>query len=448
MANSKYNEKNEKIDKEKLSPYLRHAQKNREEESSFVRVLSLITIVFVGILLSIFILADNKKFLTDRFGPDSFITTLFNKLARGNGDKERDGFSLPFGLRRQNILFLGVDANNGGNDPFEGTRSDTIIILNIDPRTKSVNAVAVPRDSKVFLPGDRGVNKINAAHALGGIKLTKATIEDTLGIRIDKYIIVHDEAVRQIVDAIGGVDLYVEKNMRYNDYAGNLHVNLTKGDHHLDGTGAVGYLRFRHDATGDIGRTQRQQWFLRAVVEQLKKPDFITKLPEIVSVAKKYVKTDMSLSEMAQYAAIIKGLDMDKVEIATLPGGPNASGAVSYWILDLPKTQETINRLIYREKSAMEDNAPLVAGVMYSSDNELKAKALIASLKAQGVDVKCTGSASKTHSQFVAHTDRATNTYYNYLKKNIEDFPQIQFVFDPMNYYCRDTDFTIVLAGK
>lgn len=364
-----------------------------------------------------------------------------------NNNKEHADFALPFGLRRQNILFLGVDASGNPNDLWTGTRTDTIILVNIDPRTKSVNALSIPRDSKVYLPGDNGVNKINAAHAIGGIEMTKRTIEDTLGVHIDRYIMVHDDAVKEIVNAMDGLDVYVEKPMHYNDNAGHLHINFNKGDHHLDGQQAVEYLRFRHDALGDIGRTQRQQWLLRSLLTKMKQPSTITKIPDIISVAKKYVKTDMSFYEMSQYAALTKHIDMDKIEVAMLPGAPNQKGYISYWILDPEKTQEVVNRVIYRDnKGAFDEATPVTASVL-ASDNA-KGAQMAENLRSAGIDVKCTGRASRAHSQFVAHSSKITNEYYNHLTKKNEAFGGLQFVYDPVNYQCGETDFTIILSGN
>ena len=387
-----------------------------------------------------------KRQLEEHFGENSFITKLFEKLSVSNDNKEHADFALPFGLRRQNILFLGVDASNNPNDLWTGTRTDTIILVNIDPRTKSVNALSIPRDSKVYLPGDNGVNKINAAHAIGGIEMTKRTIEDTLGVHIDRYIMVHDSAVKEIVDAMDGLDIYVEKPMHYNDYSGNLHINFSKGDHHLDGQQAVEYLRFRHDALGDIGRTQRQQWLLRSLLNKLKQPATITKIPDIISVAKKYVKTDMSFYEMSQYAALAKHIDMDKIEIAMLPGAPNQKGYISYWILDPEKTQEVVNRVIYRDKEQFDEAVPMTAAVLASETS--RGEQMAENLKAAGIDVKCTGRATRAHSQFIAHSSKVTNDYYNWLKKKNEEFGGLQFVYDPVNYYCGETDFTIILSGN
>lgn len=427
--------------------FVKKSKQVKEERTSFAKVLIGMIIVFIGVILSIFVMADNENFLENHFGEDSFITKLFQKLSMSNNNKEHADFTLPFGLRRQNILFLGVDASGNPNDLWSGTRTDTIILVNIDPRTKSVNALSIPRDSKVYLPGDNGVNKINAAHAIGGIDMTKRTIEDTLGVHIDKYIMVHDSAVKEIVDAMDGLDVYVEKPMHYNDYAGNLHINFDKGNHHLSGQKAVEYLRFRHDALGDIGRTQRQQWLLRSLLTKMKQPSTITKIPDIISVAKKYVRTDMSFYEMSQYAALAKHIDMDKIEVAMLPGAPNQRGYISYWILDPEKTQEVVNRVIYRDsKGVFDESTPVTASVL-SSDNT-KGAQISENLHNLGIDVKCTGKVSKAHSQFVAHSSKITNDYYNHLVKKDEALGGLQFVYDPVNYQCGETDFTIILSGN
>ena len=430
-----------------IDNYLKQAADERKEQSSFFKILAVMLIVFAGVIFAIFLFADNKEFLEDEFGQDSFITKLFVKLTSSNHNKEKAEFSLPFGPRKQNILLLGVDSNGEGSDLWEGTRTDTIVLLNIDPRSKSLNAISIPRDSKVYLPKDAGIQKINAAHAIGGINMTIKTIEDTLGVKVDRYIMVHDEAVRKIVEALGGVDIYVEKNMHYNDYAGNLHINLTKGDHHLDADEVIGYLRFRHDAMGDIGRTQRQQWFLRGLLKKVQQPETIAKIPQILSIAKQYVKTDMSLYEMSQYAALAKHFDIDSIEIATLPGAPNKKGYTSYWILDPEKTQEVVNRLIYRER-VKSDKTQFVASVMHSNGNEQEAQTLIDTLESNNITVKCTGTSNATHAQFIAHTKDVTPEYYNWLKKKVPDIKSRQFVYDPVNYYCADTDFTIIVAGQ
>jgi len=203
------------------------AYKGRKS-NSFRKALALMTTVFFMAVFAILLFANNKDFLNGKFSENSFMSGILTKISKGNSSKE-PGFSWPFGLKRKNILLLGVDSNGADSDLWVGTRTDTMILLNIDPRTKTVNALTIPRDSKVYLPKGMGVQKINAAHAIGGVDMTKKTIEDTLGVHVDRYIMFHDDAVREIVKALGGVDIYVEKDMHYNDYAGHLHINIPKG---------------------------------------------------------------------------------------------------------------------------------------------------------------------------------------------------------------------------
>lgn len=432
------------IKQEKTTSFVKRVKDTREDNSSFAKVLIGMIIVFVGIIFGILVLSGDDSFFKEHFGENSFITKTVSKIIKSTGNKERADFSLPFGLRRQNILFLGVDASENPKDPWTGTRTDTIILVNIDPKNKSVNALSIPRDSKVYLPRDNGVNKINSAHAIGGIELIKKTVEETLGVHVDKYIVVHDNAVKEIVDAMGGLDIYVEKPMHYNDYSGKLHINFNKGNQHIDGQQAVEYLRFRHDALGDIGRTHRQQWFLRSLLNKIKQPSIITKIPDIISVAKKYVKTDMSFYEMSQYAALMKHIEMDKIEIATLPGAPNQRGYISYWILDPEKTQEVVNRVIYRDKSHFDETTQFSASVL--AYNDAKVEEVSSHLKEAGIEVKCKGYINRAHSQFIAHSKNVTNDYYNWLSKKDNYLGGLQFVYDPVNYYCGESDFTIILT--
>ena len=419
----------------------------RKSQSSFRKVLTIMVILFFTSIFAILLFADNKDFLNSKLGENTFISKLLAKLSLSNSSKDKPEFVFPFGPRRQNILLLGVDSNGADSDLWVGTRTDTMILLNIDPRTKTVNAISIPRDSKVYLPKGMGVQKINAAHAIGGIEMTIKTVEDTLGVKVDKYIMFHDEGVRAVVKALGGVDIYVEKNMKYNDYAGNLHINFTKGQHHLTEKDVVEYLRFRHDATGDIGRTKRQQWFLRGLLADLQKPETITKIPKLIQVTNKYVKTDMSPYEMTQYAGLAKHFDMDNIEIAMLPGAPNKHGYTSYWILDPDKTQDVVDRLIYRE-SGIGRKESYTASIMSSADKADEAKRLKEALEANGIHVLCSGTSNSIHSQFIAHSKYVTVDYYSDLKKEVPEVKSRQFVYEPGNFMCADTDFTVVVAGE
>ena len=373
---------------------------------------------------------------------------IFNKLPFLKLNKpEEQSFNLPLFKKRQNILILGVDKNPDGNDPFSNTRSDTIILVNIDPKHRSINAISIPRDSKVYIAGDYGIQKINSAHAYGGVELTKKTVENTLGVKVDRYIAVNSEAVIHLVDILGGVPVYVEKDMFYHDYSGKLNVRLPKGNHVLNGQQAEGYLRFRKDGLGDIGRTSRQQWFLRNLLTQLQTPATITKIPEILNLINEYVKTDMSMYEISNFAAMAKDFNLDNVEVATLPGAPSKQGSISYWILDPEQTQEMVDRLIYSKKNKTEDvNYQLTAGIFYTSLNAPKAEKIKTELENKGYTVNMMRMKHVPHAQFISHQNIVTNDIANKIKNEIPDIKDYQFVYDPLKIYCVNSDFTLIIS--
>lgn len=440
--------KNNKHSQDKYSVFLKHIEQDKDETSNFAKTLLILILIVCALIIGFLLSLNDEKTIEQLFGKDTFISEKLIDFMHTKSFKRKMDFSFPFMPRRQNILLLGVDSNGSKTDPWTGTRSDTIVLLNIDPKTRSVNAVSIPRDSKVYLADGYGVQKINAAHALGGVRLTKQTVEETLGVRVDRYIVVSDDAVRKLVNALGGVPIYVEKRMNYDDYSGNLHVHLDKGLNVLDGRQAVGYLRFRHDGLGDIGRTQRQQWFLRGLLEKIQTPQAIAKIPEMLNIASTYVKTDLSLYEMSQYAALAKSFDISKIQVATLPGAPNKKGSVSYWILDPEKTQEVINRLIYRDEPSVSENKTFVAGIMYSPEKAHEAMKLKAELQDLGFEVNCVGRGHLPHSQFVANSSTVSSDFYNWLKKKVPEIKQTQFVYDANKYYCVNSDFVVIMSGQ
>ena len=218
--------KNKRND-ERYSVFLKHIEEDKEETSKFAKTLLTLVLIVVALVIVFLFFLNDEKTIEQLFGKDTFASKKLIEFVESKSHRRRAEFSLPFLPRRQNILLLGVDSNGSHTDPWLGTRSDTIVLLNIDPKTRSINAISIPRDSKVYLSDGNGVQKINAAHALGGIKLTKRTVEEALGVKVDRYLMVSDEAVRKLVDALGGVPIYVEKPMHYNDYSGGLHINLS-----------------------------------------------------------------------------------------------------------------------------------------------------------------------------------------------------------------------------
>lgn len=423
---------------EEYKAFLKNIREEKEESSNIAKLLfTIVLAILCAVIVCVTIVENSSLFENATSNDDSSFAKFYKK--------EKKNFETPFSPRRQNILLLGIDSNGEGSDLWKGTRSDTIIIVNIDPKTRSINAISIPRDSKVYLADNKGIQKINSAHAIGGVNLLKKTLKETFGIKIDKYIIVHDDAVEKIVDALGGIPIYVEKPMKYHDYAGHLHIDLDKGDTVLNGKQAVGYLRFRKDGLGDIGRTQRQQWFMKSLFQKLHSPQVITKIPEVLNVCNTYIKTDMSFYELSQYAAFARSVDENKIEIATLPGAPNQKGYISYWILDPQKTQQVINRMIYRDKPVL-DGSKFKAGIMYSPKKEAEAEAMKEKLTELGFDVNMLKITHLSHTRFIANKNEVTIDFLNWLQKKMPELNNLQFIYDPTETFSVGSDFTIILA--
>lgn len=233
---------------------------------------------------------------------------------------------------KKNIVVLGVDERPSEEDTG---RSDTLFVVMLDTDNKDVSLLSVPRDTRVKIPG-YGWDKINHAFAFGGHKLTQQTTEELLGIRINNYVMIDFKGFKGLVDAIGGVDIEVEKPMSYYDEWDGFTIDLAPGMQHMDGEKAIQYVRYR-DEEGDIGRIQRQQKFLRAVYSKVTSVEIIPKLPALVEQANKMVDTDLSIGDMMDLAQALHGM-MEKhggLHAAMVPGLPEYIDGVSYWIPDI-----------------------------------------------------------------------------------------------------------------
>ena len=229
------------------------------------------------------------------------------------------------------VLIMGVDERID-----DVGRSDTIIVATIDPITNQAALLSIPRDTRVKI-GNRGFDKINAAYAYGGVRLAENTVENFLGIDIDHYVTVNTHSFVDFVDAIGGVDIDVEKRMYYEDPwddDGGLVIDLYPGFQHLDGADAVTYVRYR-DSEGDIGRVKRQQKFIAAVVDKLTSPAIIPKIPTLIGEMIDAVNTDLSMRQVLELAGSLNDAYKNGIEMDMVPGHPIYIDDISYWIPDV-----------------------------------------------------------------------------------------------------------------
>lgn len=282
-----------------------------------------------------------------------------------------------------NLLVLGVTPEYVGYhrkapERFQGL-TDTLLLVRLDPGANQVVVLSIPRDVWVELPS-YGWHKINAANPLGGPELVIRAVEDLLGVPVDAYVSVSLTALREAVDALGGVRVCVEKPMHYTDLAAGLRIELEPGCQTLDGARAEAYLRFRKDALGDIGRIQRQQAFLQALKEQLLTPTGLLRFPQAVARAEPYVRTSLS-QEIGQ----ILGFAMrHPILVSLLLPGRFGDG----WVVDKAAWAE-LRRVYFegqREALAPELRGRLVA-LVYAQGEEEEAQRLAGRLREMGLRV-------------------------------------------------------------
>lgn len=236
-----------------------------------------------------------------------------NVIETPSGTEGTKAAELPMwdGDERINILLMGVDRRGMNNRGMP--RSDSMMVLSIDPKTKHYDMFSILRDTYVDIP-DHGQSRINSAIVDGGPELAMKTVSQFTGLPVDRYVITDFEGFKALIDAVGGVELDVEKNMYYHDPTdkGAYDINLKKGFQHLDGDKALQYARFRHDATSDYTRTERQRKLMAAVADQMKSTTTLMQLPTILKKVTPYVQTNISSLDMLKLAAL--GLKLDTKE--------------------------------------------------------------------------------------------------------------------------------------
>ncbi|HWR41561.1 LCP family protein [Sporomusa sp.] len=246
---------------------------------------------------------------------------------------------------RVNILLLGVDDKDNENPYDTARRSDTMMVASISPENGTVNLLSLPRDTKVNIPGRKGYDKLNHAYAYGGAELARSTVEQFLHIPINYYVVIDWQAFIKVIDIMGGVDLYVEHDMNYEDPYANLDIHINKGYQHLNGEKAGEYVRFRSDELGDIGRVQRQQRFLKALAKEMMQVGTILKVPALVNTLNQYVETDMSAITMVKVANSLKSFSSSNLHTEMLPGDFATIEGLSYWVPDKEQTKQLVETM-------------------------------------------------------------------------------------------------------
>jgi polyisoprenyl-teichoic acid--peptidoglycan teichoic acid transferase len=246
------------------------------------------------------------------------------------------------------VLLLGVDVVYSGDRRLGGDKksfhglSDTIMLARFDPPANEFSVLSIPRDTVCEIPG-HGRQKINSANAIGGEQLVMRAVEGLTGVHCEHFLVLNVHGLVELVDAVGGITIKIPKKMHYQDRTAGLNINLEAGPQTLNGTEAMGFVRFRHDLLGDIGRVQRQELFIQAVMDKALSPAAFAKVPELIQIAKKHVKTDLDPALTLQIIEFVRSVPKEKQHMVMLPGDFSGTGD---WLADEAGLRKVVSSML------------------------------------------------------------------------------------------------------
>jgi polyisoprenyl-teichoic acid--peptidoglycan teichoic acid transferase len=338
---------------------------------------------------------SSTPFLQSRLSPDE--AAVFRK----GGSISSGSMRLPELTRPVNILVLGTKVLTSDLkehpqekqgyqalvNSFDGM-TDTMLLLRFDPEAKRLAVLSIPRDTRTYVEG-QGLIKINAANYYGGPALTAKATSDLLeGVGIDRYIRVNVQGVEKLIDALGGVTVYVPRDMKYKDDSQHLYINLKEGKQHLDGNKAMQFLRFRYDKYGDVGRVQRQQILMRALAEQALNPTTLARVPKILSIIQSHIDTNLSVEELVALVGFGVQTQRSNVQMLMVPGDFSGTGQheTSYWLPDQRRIQQMMAQYFdqgYGESNEA-DPAYLRVAIQDSTGDSEAVQAMVRTLQKAG----------------------------------------------------------------
>jgi len=276
-------------------------------------------LVLVGLAAGLFFISDINDRLRGRLVADDKAVEL---LAQGKTIEIDDPFY---------VLMVGVDSRQDG----ERSRADTIIVARIDPKQRSATLISIPRDTYVSIPG-HGKTKINAATVYGGAALAIETVKEFTGLPISHYIEIDFAGFKEVVDALGGVTVYVPERINDMEAAGYIRsaAVVEAGMQRLDGAKALTFVRTRDFPTGDLQRIENQQVFLRALLDEAFKAENVLRIPSLANAVAEQVMTDMTGGELIGLANQMRGMKDSSLQTVTMPGSPRRIGNGSYIVVD------------------------------------------------------------------------------------------------------------------
>ena len=228
------------------------------------------------------------------------------------------------------LLLLGIDQSEGDKG-----RSDTIILLSVNPETKTTKMLSIPRDTRTEIIGRGTTEKINHSYAYGGVKMTVETVENFINVPIDYYATVNMASFASIVDTVGGIE--VNNDMDLKTDAGN----FPKGKVKLDGDDALIFSRIRHeDPRGDFGRQTRQRLVLEAIMAKAKNPKILLSINEVLDIAGDSIKTNLTESDIMKFPKLYSKIGSSIEQLQFTKGSGKIIDGLWYYVMDETEVDE------------------------------------------------------------------------------------------------------------
>lgn len=324
--------------------------------------------------------------------------------------------------------------------------ADTIMLCSYNPKTQQASILSIPRDTYV---GSNKNNasasyKINAVYRNGeNISGMLKSVSKITGIEVENYLIVDTAALKQVVDAIGGVEFDVPIDMKYDDYTQDLHIDLKAGYQKLNGQQAEWLVRFRHSNNGatysleygdnDIGRMRTQREFITATLKQTLKPENLLKLIDIAKIAYNNINTNMTYELIKDYIPHAVSFNPDNIKTGTLPGTPEYCNKVWIYTVNKTQTKKLVEELFVEEepkeesteqntvnnttKASNKQSEKIKIEIQNGSGSTDKLKKLTTLLKEKGYNVTKTGNTNSTAKTSIINRTSQKTEEENNLKK-------------------------------
>lgn len=362
-------------------------KKRKNKKYTFLKTLLILILLIIVSIIGYFIYGTIKN----GGGTQGLVAT-----AMGQTQEEIENLE-PF-----SALLLGSSQN----------MTDTIMIFKYNPKTQQAYLISIPRDTYTGYNKANATasDKINCLYLNGDAERTLNAVNRVTGLDLEYYVVVDTEALRALVDAIGGVYFDVPIDMKYTDKKQNLYINLKAGYQLLDGDKAEQVVRFRHNQDGtsydfeygdnDTGRMKTQRNFLKAVMKQTLTPTNILKIGDFIDIAQTYVKTNIPINVMKKYIAPAVKFNVDNLETGTIPGVNEKCNGVWVFIANKYKTKTFLNEMDTKlsgiDEISEEELSNIKIEILNGSGSSSILKEVKTTLTDAGFTISKTGSTNST----------------------------------------------------